>query len=159
VSGLSPVPISLLPDTAAVPLVLAWVAVLPPAGWNRSSHERFVRVLLPALATSEVIQAYPVAGSQVGVAAATFIPIGGICLWDGYRSLQRWAATRGELSLARLGAFGTVAALGVVVAVAYAGIVRPGVSNAIAYANEEPIGLPGATQIRTPIGQGAAYRE
>ena len=76
---------------------------VPPAGAREPAYRRFLRVLLPALAVAESLQVYPVAGSQMGIAAVTFIPVGALCLGDALASLRAWSAAQGVASLERLG--------------------------------------------------------
>lgn len=100
-------PIALNPSPGnpeALPLVLAWVAAIPPSGAAEPPYRRFLRVLLPALAMAETLQVYPVAGSQTGIAALTFVPVGALCLGDALTCLRAWSAARGPATLERFGA-------------------------------------------------------
>ena len=89
------------PDT--LPMLLAWVAAIPPGGVRESTYKRFLRVLLPALAIAETLQVYPVAGSQMGIAALTFVPVGALCLADALTSLRAWSVAQGDRALERFG--------------------------------------------------------
>jgi hypothetical protein len=64
------------------------VAAVPPAGAREGTYKRFLRVLLPALAVAETLQVYPVAGSQMRIAALIFVPVGALCIADGLASLR-----------------------------------------------------------------------
>ena len=96
-------PFSLGPTSnqEALPLVLAWVAVVSPTGPQEPPYRRFVRVALAALPIAEVLQVYPVAGSQVGIAAASFVAVGAICLADGLGLLRTWSEAKGRAAAMR----------------------------------------------------------
>jgi hypothetical protein len=132
-------------DTLA--LLLAWVAVLPPAAVRESQYRRFLRLALTALAVTEMLQVYPVAGSQVGIAAVTFVPIGAICLADGLTALRFWEEAGGGRHSARL------AVVVSAVTIALAGMfildtmLRPAASTAIAYHEFPALPFAGATAL------------
>jgi hypothetical protein len=135
------------PDSVAA--VLAWVAVIPPAGVVETPYKRFVRVLLAALAVAETLQVYPVAGSQMGIAAFVYVPVGALCLADALTSLRRWSEARGGgLALQRLGVVVSVVAAAVAVDFAINVIARPAVSGAINYHHQKSLDLPGAGDLR-----------
>jgi hypothetical protein len=67
-------------------LALAWVALLPTVGEQRSAT-RFARLLLPALAVLEGLHAYPVAGTQVQWSSFLMLPVGAIAFDNGRRDL------------------------------------------------------------------------
>jgi hypothetical protein len=142
------------PDT--LPLVLAWVAAIPVAA-TESPHRRFLRVMLPALAIAEVLQVYPVAGSQTGIAAVTFVPVGALCLADALSDLRSWAAARGGLAPARLGAVVGVSGVALAAIFALNSIVLPGASNAYVYRDNPKLDLPGATLMRLPAAEVETY--
>lgn len=141
----------------SLPLALAWVAAIPPSGPRESAYRRYLRVLLPALAVAEALQVYPVAGSQVSIAAVLFVPVGALCLADGLRSLRTWAATRGTEPLRRLGVITAIAAVALLGKFALESIVRPGLSNEVIYANQPSLALPGATLMHMPAAQAESY--
>jgi hypothetical protein len=152
--GLTPSPGN--PDVVA--MVLAWVAAVPLAGGGESSHRRFLRVLLPALAVAETLQVYPVAGSQLGIAAIAFVPVGALCLADAAVEARRWAALGGAAQLER-----TIAVTGVALATvagifALDTIVLAGATNADNYRLEESLDLPGAGQLHLPAAEAETYR-
>ncbi len=134
----------------AAPLALAWVAAVPLAGARESAHKRFLRLLLPALALAETLQVYPVAGSQVGIAAVTFVPVAALCLADGLTEIRSWAAARGAPSPARVGAVASIAAMALAGIFALHAIILPAASNAILYRDQPELGLPGATLMHLP---------
>jgi hypothetical protein len=143
------------PDALAV--VLAWIAAIPPAGAVESVQKRFLRVLLPALGVAEVLQVYPVAGSQMRIAAVMFVAVGGLCLSDSLVSLRAWSATRGGASLERFGAIASVAIVALGVKFAADGVVLPGITKAILYGEEKALPFPGATALRLPAAEAESY--
>jgi hypothetical protein len=136
------------PDALA--MVLAWVAVIPPAGAVESTQKRFVRALLPALAIAEVLQTYPVAGSQMRIAAVMFVAVGGICLGDALAELRASSAARGATSLERVGAVASVMIVALGAKFALDGVVQPTISKAILYGEQKPLPFPGAASLRLP---------
>ena len=135
-------------------LALAWVAVLPPVGDHQNPTDSLARLLLPALAVMETLQAYPVAGTQQWLAALLLVPVGAITFNDGLRQLQGWAAARQNPSFLKVAASLAPGALIVTVAVwplfAY--------YAASAYASGQPLGLPGASLMRLPPEQSSALQ-
>jgi hypothetical protein len=145
------------PDALAA--VLAWIAVIPPAGLVESPQKRFVRVLLPALAVAEVLQVYPVAGSQMRIAAVTFVVVGGICLGDAYTCLRTWADARGRASLERVGIVATVLVVSLGAKFAVDGVVLYGVEKAIEYRDNRALPFPGAQSMRLPAPEAESYEQ
>ncbi len=153
-------PIALNPsgqNPDALPVVLAWVAALPPAGVEETAFKRFLRVLLPALAVAETLQVYPVAGSQMGIAALTFVPVGAICLGDALTSLRAWSAARGSASLERFLVVVTVALTALAADFALNSILRPAANGAVAYHEQKALPFPGATQLRLAPEEAETY--
>jgi len=138
-------------------VVLAWIATIPPAGAVESAQKRFIRVLLPALAVAEVLQVYPVAGSQMRIAAVMFVAVGGICLTDALNSLRAWSAARGAASLERFGAIATVAIVALGVKFAADGLVLPTITKGLVYGEEKALPFPGATSLRLPPAEAESY--
>jgi hypothetical protein len=136
----------------AVPL--AWVAVVPPAGDRQNPTDRFARLLLASLAVMETLQAYPVAGTQLWIAAMTFVPVGAICFNDGLRQLQVFAATRPSSwssTVARSLAPGaTIVNVAVWPLFAYLA--------ASAYVSGQPLGLPGTELMRVPPAEASSLQ-
>jgi len=143
------------PDVVAA--ALAWVAVLAPAGAVEPTYKRFLRVLLPALAVAEVMQVYPVAGSQMGIAALTFVPVGALCLGDALTSLRAWAEARGGRALERFGVVAGVLAAALAVDFAINSIVRPAANGAVAYRDQQALPFAGASDLRLPAEEAATY--
>lgn len=141
----------------ALPLVLAWVAAVPPAGVGETAFKRFLRVLLPALAVAQTLQIYPVAGSQLGIAAVTFVPVGGLCLADSLLCLRRWSAARGEPAPRWTLRLAGAAGVALVAAFAIASVAQPAVDNARAYRDQRALPFPGADRLRLPAAEAGTY--
>ena len=142
------------PDTWA--MVLAWVAAIPLLP-RESSHKRFLRVLLPALAVAEALQVYPVAGSQTGIAAVAFVPVGALCLADAVSELRAWSVARGAAMQERLSAVVAVAAVAVASVFALNSMVLPGISTALVYHDQEKLPFAGADLMRLPADEVETY--
>ncbi|MGH2976690.1 MAG: hypothetical protein ACRDLL_17775, partial [Solirubrobacterales bacterium] len=143
-------PVSLGPSVGnqdSLPMVLAWVAAIPPAGARETQQMRFLRVFLPALGVAEALQVYPVAGSQVGIASLTFVPVGGLCLADALTSLRAWSEARGRLALERFGIVMTVALAALAADLAINAILRPAATNLSIYNERQGLPFAGATQL------------
>lgn len=153
-------PFSLNPpaNQVTLPIALAWVAAIPPHRMREVSYRRFVRVLLPALAVTETLQAYPVAGSQVRIAALMFVPVGALCLADGLKALREWSIARGPGALERFGIAVTVAIVAVAGKFAFDEIVRPAMTNAVAYRNQQALPFPGTGLMHLASPQADEYK-
>jgi hypothetical protein len=154
------IPFSLNPSPGnkiVLPMILAWVAVLPPHGVAESPFKRFLRIFLPALAVAEGLQVYPVAGSQVGIAGLSFVPVGALCLADGLALLRQWSAERGRLELERFGvvAFAVLAVVAVDLSLNVVG--RTAVNAAATYRNQPSLPLRGAEYLHLPEDQTQMY--
>lgn len=136
----------------AVPL--AWVAVVPPAGDGQTPTDAFARVLLPALAVMETLQAYPVAGTQLWIAAMTLVPVGAIALNDGMRQLRAAAAAAPSPWMStvarRLGPGALIVNVAVWPVFVY--------FAAAAYILGQPLGLPGTELMRVPPSQASSLQ-
>ncbi len=155
VAGIAITPLAGNPDS--LPAVLAWIATIPPAGAEEPPYRRLLRVLLPALAVVQVMQVYPVAGSQVGIASLTFVPVGALCLADALTSFREWSAARGETGLNRLRIAITVGSVAVLGVFAVETILRPINRQSAAYRNLPTTSLPGAGQMRFPWAEAESY--
>jgi hypothetical protein len=131
-----------------------WVAVLAPAGDHENPTDPSARLLLAALAVMETMMAYPVAGTQVWVAAATLVPVGAITFNDGLRQLRAWAASRQSRSFLTVATYLSPGALMVSVAVWPLFVFYA----ASAYATGQPLGLPGTGLIRVPQSQASSLQ-
>ncbi len=154
-------PFSLGPagNQEALPLVLAWVAVLSPGSVEEVPYRRFLRVALAALCLTETLQVYPVAGSQVGIAAVSFVAVGAICLGDGLDLLRAWSAARGAEAIERFGLVSGVAMVALAAMMGLVAIVRPAASNAVLYRDQPALPFAGAGLLHLPEGQVAEYTQ
>lgn len=143
------------PDS--LPMVLAWVAAIPPSGTPEPPYRRFLRVLLPALAVAETLQVYPVAGSQTGIAALTFVPVGALCLGDALISLRSWSQARGARAAERLGIVAGVVSLALAALFALDSIARPAATNAVVYRDQPALPIAGASQLHIPASDVETY--
>jgi hypothetical protein len=152
-------PFGLNPSTNqdVLPMLLAWVAAVPPAAPPEPPFKRFLRVLLPAAAVAGVLGAYPVPGAQVGIAALMFVPVGALCIADALASLSAWSAVRGEVALARFGTAAAVGCAALAAMLALGQIVLPGISNAIVYEENKPVPFVGASHMRLKPEEVAEY--
>jgi hypothetical protein len=83
------------PDTVfLLAMPFAWIATQAPRGDVESPTDPYCRVLLPALAVLESLQAYPFAGTQLSLASIALIPVAAVILNDGIRQLRLVGAAR-----------------------------------------------------------------
>jgi hypothetical protein len=153
-------PVALSPSAQnqlALPMVLAWIAAFPPAGAVESQFKRFLRLFLPALAVTQALQVYPVAGSQMGIAALTFVPVGGLCIADGLGLVGAWSAERGREGIERFGVIALVALVAFAVDLGVNAIVRPGITSIHNYRHSTALPFPGATALHLPEEQVQQY--
>jgi hypothetical protein len=143
------------PDS--LPIVLAWVAAIPPAAAVESPYKRFLRVLLPALAVAETLQVYPVAGSQMSVAAVTFVPVGALCLADALTSLRAWSEARGTRALERLGIVTGIVSVALAAQFALDAIARPAANGAVIYRDQKALPFAGAGRLRLAPEEAETY--
>ncbi len=136
----------------AVPLV--WLAALAPRDDLSSPTDGYARLLLPALAVMESLQAFPVAGSQVSIASIGMVPVGAIALNDGIRQLRAWAAGRSRPRL--IGAANFVPLGALIISLAATSLWAT--VAAASYVGGSPLGLPGAGLLRLSPGQQVALR-
>ncbi len=152
-------PVSLNPaaeNPIVIPMLLAWVAAIPPAG-PRPPYETFVRVLLPALALAETLQVYPVAGSQMRISAVVFIPVAIICLNDALTALSAWSREGGLRSTGFAAEVAPVLLVAVVGVFALNALARPAFSSAVTYSRNDPLPFPDATLLRLPEPETETY--
>jgi hypothetical protein len=135
------------PDS--LPVALAWVAAIPPVGVEEAPYKRFLRVMLPALAIAETLQVYPVAGSQMSIAAFTFVAVGALCLADSIAALRAWGEARGGTAeLLRIEAVLGIVTVFVATLFALDAIARPAANGAVTYHDQKALPFPGAGQLR-----------
>jgi hypothetical protein len=154
VAVVPPFPIGASTNYIALPMALAWLAALAPAGSAEPPYRRFARAFLPLLAVCQTLQSYPVAGSQVRIASVTFVAVGAICLGDGIGQLRAWGATSGW-SARRLHGIAAAAALALVAVLGYHTILQPARGGRAAYEGNPVLRLPGAEMLH--VAKGGRY--
>jgi hypothetical protein len=65
------------------------LTVLPGPSWKLDAGTTFRRLFVTCMAATQFLEPYPVAGSQVGIAAAPMILWGFLCLADGLPGLRQ----------------------------------------------------------------------
>ena len=156
VAGVAPLSFGPSGNFIALPMVLAWVAALAPAGAAEPPYRRFARVFLPLLAVCQTLQSYPVAGSQVRLASVTFVAVGAVCLTDGLAQLRAWSAERGW-EAPRFQAISAVLALTLAAIIGYHAILSSAASGLIAYRDNPKLPLPGAEMLHIAQSQDEEY--
>jgi hypothetical protein len=154
------VPIGLNPpatNPVVVPMLLVWVAAIPPTGVIETPYKRFLRVLLPMVAIAETLQVYPVPGSQLGIASVFFVSVGALCLADGWTDLSSWSESRGGSILRNFSTSVAVVAIALPAAFGLNAIVLPGVSGAVSYRELTKLKLPGAELMHLGTAQIEEY--
>jgi hypothetical protein len=147
------VSILLLPSSLfLLSLPLAWIATQAPLE-HADPTDGYARTLLPVLAVLESLQAYPVAGTQLSLAALMLVPVGAITFGDGIRQLSA-AGREASRSAFWLATWAAPAAL----LVNLAALQLFGFLSVAAYTNAVPLGLPGAESVRVPAQRGADLR-
>ena len=129
-------------------LPAAWVAALRPGDEAEDVVGPYARVLLPAVAVINTLQAYPVAGTQLSLAAAPQVFVGAICLADALWIARRTPPARAFVSVA-VRAAAALAGMAFVVNALF---------SAAAYQAGVPLGLPGAQLMRMPADRAADLR-
>jgi hypothetical protein len=144
---LLPIPVFLLG------LPLAWLATQAPRGDSQNPVDPYARLLLPALAVLESLQAYPVAGSQLSLAALGLVPVAAMTLNDGIRQLRLLDAPRPKwVEIVSWAAPATLLTT-IVVILELLGFLAMG-----SFSGGTPLGLPGAESVRLPAQQAAQLR-
>lgn len=142
VAGVGPLSLGPGGNYILLPMALAWVAALAPPGVVEAPYRRYARVFLPLLAIGQTLQVYPVAGSQIRMAAVTFVALGAVCVADGFGQLRRWSAGSGW-GAPRFEAAATAAALAVAAIFAYHAIASTAATAVLAYRDNQKLPLPG----------------
>jgi hypothetical protein len=140
-------------STLSLPLV--WVAAVPRT-MNAPAGGMLARWLLASLAVMQTLQAYPVAGSQIGWGTFLLVPCGGVCLADGLRDCARWSERLARPTLVRAAAWAFMAAC--LVWVIHSALLLPSLSFTARYRGGVPMEVPGAERVRAPVTTAATYR-
>jgi hypothetical protein len=144
-------------DPVLWPMLLAWVAAIPPAGAAETPYKRFLRVLLPLLAVAETLQVYPVPGSQLGIASVFFVGVGALCLGDAWADLTAWSEARGGAVLGNFRTSVAVVAIALPAAFGLQAIVLPGTTGAVTHHELKKLNLPGAELMHLGNAQDEEY--
>jgi hypothetical protein len=135
-------------NQVVLPLVLAWVAAVPPAGVAETPGKRLARLALPLMAVLETLQGYPVAGTQVGASSVLFIPAGALCIADGIAALRRHAAGRGAEWIRRTTVILGALTVALAVKFAYGSVLRSAIDTGVAYSDRTGLPFAGASRVR-----------
>lgn len=137
-----------------VALPLAWVATQDPRRDTDGPTNPYARLLLPALAVTESLQAYPIAGTQLSIAALVLVPVGAITLNDGIRQLRGWSGRESRQQLLTVASWVAPALLIANIAFyqLFAFLAFSG------YESTQPLGLRGAESMRVIPQRAAALR-
>jgi hypothetical protein len=133
-----------------IPVLLAWVAALPPRGTAPQLAEQVARVAVVAVAILQALHAYPVAGSQTSTGALVLAVVGGLCIGDGVRELEALPARRPEVRAIALSVIATCIAVVVVGSLAFEFLIRSGTSAQREYVNSTPLRFVSANRVRVP---------
>ena len=137
-------------------LPLAWIIAIPPSNGG-VELALFVRFSLAALAILQGLHAYPVAGSQMAWSGMLLIPVGAICIADGWSVLR----TRvGRVGVRRRLVAHAFVALPLIAFVAWLVLwsILPSVRNGfLAYDLGVQPQLPGASRLRIAPSQAQTY--
>jgi len=134
-------------------LPLAWLASRASNDGVGEPTGGYARVLLPALAVVECLQAYPVAGSQLSMAGLGLVPVGAIILGDGIRQLRAATVAAGGMVKAANAVAPTVLVANIVAGILLASTVTT------SFATGTPLSLPGAESIRLQPPSAAQLRQ
>jgi hypothetical protein len=146
-------------NPVVLPLLLVWVAAIPPAGVVETPFKRFLRALLPLVAIAETLQVYPVAGSQMGIASASFVVVGALCIGDGLVDLRSWSEARGDNAIRNLATSTAVVAVALPAVFGLNAIVLPAATNWQNYRHQPSLDLPGAQLMHLGPPQHEEYVE
>lgn len=143
------------PISLALPLT--WIVAVPPRSVG-AGLSPFVRVSLAALAILQALHAYPVAGSQMAWSGMLLIPIGAICIWDGWVVIRATARPAGPRTRRGVIQGSVVFPLLVVVAWLVLWSILPSARNGfLAYDQGVQPRLPGVSHLRIGQSQAQTY--
>jgi hypothetical protein len=134
----------------ALPLV--WIAIKGPQNDVDRPSDPYCRLMLPALAVLQSLQAYPVAGTQLAMAALCLVPIGAVCLGDGIRELRIVGDTRRSPVTLAAWVPAVAVAINVLVFLIFT------IEAAAPFKTGVPLGLPGAASLRLSAQDDAHLR-
>lgn len=146
-TGLFPFSLSPNPTGLGVCIPLSWMALVP-AGDHEAGPNLFTRAMLAALPVFGAIDAYPVAGDQVFLASVAFIPVGGVILGDGVRTLTAWSRAMGERCVSRVTRIVPLATATLLGVLTYQVLLQAVVNDGANYRTLKPLPFKGATMLR-----------
>lgn len=139
-----------VPPLFVLTIATAWVAASPPRGLSPDRPAAGPRALMAALAVAWSLQIFPVAGTQVSIAALAMLPVGAIAIGDGVRQLR---AAPDRVAAA----FRSVTPPAALVA-SIAGLLLYAGSAFSQFAAGQPVQLPGMRLVRQPPRTAAELR-
>jgi hypothetical protein len=148
------------PDAAfALAMPLAWVAAIPSRRDPVGAATRLLRTAVPALAISEALLSYPVAGTQMGYGSILLVLCGAVCIADGWADLAVWERMRRPAG--PFGVSAIVAALCAALAVgaAFSDLLQPMESNHNEYRSFTALTIPGASRLHLPAGTASGIQQ
>lgn len=119
----------------------AYLMLIPPIGRERGATDIFARAFLAFLAVTEVMWAYPVAGTQLVFATLLCVVAAVICVHDGATDLAALAWPEDPSLLSRL-------APGALAAVLFVSTSNAAFEGVALYRSRIPLGLPGSSLVR-----------
>jgi hypothetical protein len=127
-----------------------WLVLIVPGHRQPRSGELFFRQLLCFVALLQVLQTYPISGSQVEVGTISFVPLAVLCLADWMESMQNVFPRKGALLAGWGGLFAGLPAI----ALLGAGMVR----SIVEYRSLEAVEFPGCRLVRMSEERAAISR-
>ncbi len=137
-----------------------WLVLLPRAGGPAENERQFGRTFLCLQAAWQSLQAYPVAGAQIGLASFLPVLIYAVCLHDGVTSLVRspWWETRRRRLAPRTA--GLLAALGATCLLTLFSLRWCELNSVLGvYRQLTPLNLRGARYLRLPPERVVTYTD
>jgi hypothetical protein len=130
-----------------------WLLLVPPV-----PSAPLARLVMACVAALQILQIYPVPGSQLAFGSLPVVPAGLICLADGFAWFR---ATTDSVGLAHAARRRRWSVLGATVVIAFmvGGACYDFAQSYRRYASDVPLGLPGAEQVRVPEATAVVYRE
>jgi hypothetical protein len=133
-------------------VLLLPLTLIPQAHWQRNARALFSRLFITFMAVTQFMEAFPVAGSQLGIAAAPMILWAFLCVSDGIAGLR---AASSKESAESTGDLGLDALMGGVILLVLAGI---SISLSIhSQFPPAPTKLKGTTWLHMPAKQTSGY--
>lgn len=154
-------PLTFGPPSGPLPVgaLLLWLLLVPPTGVERDRETVFVRTGLVLLALIEMLQVYPVAGTQVRAASVLMIVPAGMLLGDALDELAAWSARTQDQRGPGLLANASNGVLAVAVALALASIAQPLTTFVHTWGDFKPLVTSGSSTLRLPPGRADGFAD